>query len=65
MAIETRTALVTVKVAEPVTFDSEAVIVDEPVERLLPKPVPETVTTLLLEEDQTTEEVMSWVVPSR
>lgn len=65
IAIETRTASVTVNVAEPVTFDNVALTVDEPVERLVPNPEPETVTTLLLEEDQTTEAVISWVDPSR
>jgi len=59
MAIETRTALVTVNVAEPVTFDSVAVTVDEPVEWLVPKPEPETVATLVLEEDHVTEAVIS------
>ena len=65
MAIETRTALVTVNVLLPVTFDNVAVIVDEPVEWLAPKPEPETVATFVLEEDQVTEAVISWVDPSR
>lgn len=65
MAIETRAALVTVNVALPVTPDNVALTVTEPVEWLVAKPEPEIVTTLLLEDDQATEAVISWLDPSR
>ena len=65
IAIETRTASATVNVLLPWTPDNAALIVAEPVARLVPKPEPEIVTTLVLEEDQATEAVISWVDPSR
>ncbi len=65
MAIETRIALVIVNVTWPATPDNLAVTVTEPVERLDAKPEPEIVATLLLEDDHTTEAVISWLVPSR
>lgn len=64
-AIETRTASVTVNVLLLLTPDFVALTVDEPVERLVPKPEPEIVTTFALEEDQATEAVISCVDPSR
>jgi len=65
MAIETRTASVTVNVLLPLTPDNAALMVAEPVEWLDPIPEPEIVATLVLEEDQVTEAVISWVDPSR
>ena len=64
-AIETKTASVTVNVLLPLTPDFLAVTVDEPVEKLVPRPEPEIVTTFVLEEDQETEAVISCVDPSR
>lgn len=64
MAIETRIALVTVRVPWPVTPDNVALIVEEPVERLVAKPPPDIVTTVVLEEAQTTEAVMPLLDPS-
>ena len=64
MAIETKIALVTVRVSYPVTPDNAALMVTEPIARLLAKPGPEIVATLLLDEPQTTDAVMSLVDPS-
>lgn len=65
MAIETRTASVTVNVPAPETPDKVASTVIDPVEWVLAKPEPEIVATLVLEEDQATVAVMSCVDPSR
>ena len=65
MAIETRTASVTVNVPLPATPDNVALTVTEPVEWLVAKPEPEIVATLVLEEDQMAEAVMSCIDPSR
>ena len=64
MAIETRIALVTVRVPYPSTPDNVALTVTEPVARLVAKPELEIVTTLVLDEAQTTEAVRSLVDPS-
>ena len=64
MAIETKIALVTVSVPYPATPDNAALMVTEPVARLLAKPEPETVATLALDEPQTAEAVMSLLDPS-
>ena len=65
MAIETRIAWVTVRVLDPDTPDSVALMVAEPVARLLAKPEPVIVATPLLDEAQAAEAVMSFVDPSR
>ena len=65
MAIETRIALVTVRVPDPATPDNVALMVEEPIARLAAKPEPETVAMVVLEEAQTTEAVMSLIDPSR
>jgi hypothetical protein len=62
--IETREAEVTVIDPYPVTPDNVALMVAEPVARLVAKPEPEMVTTLVLDEAQTTELVMSLLDPS-
>lgn len=64
MVIETRIALVTVRVPYPATPDNVALMVAEPVARLVAKPEPAIVTTLVLDEAHTTEAVMSFVDPS-
>lgn len=64
MAIETKIALVTVRVPYPTTPDNAALMVAEPVARLSAKPGPEIVATLVLDEPQTAEAVMSLVDPS-
>jgi hypothetical protein len=62
--IETREAEVTVIDPCPVTPDNVALMVAEPIARLVAKPEPEMVTTLVLDEAQTTELVMSLLDPS-
>jgi hypothetical protein len=64
-AIETRTAFVTVRVPFPVTPENVALMVAEPVERLVAKPEPEIVATPAFAEAQTAEAVMSLLDPSR
>ena len=64
MVIETKIALVTVRVLYPATPDNVALMVAEPVARLLAKPEPEIVATLALDEPQATEAVMSLLDPS-
>lgn len=64
MVIETKIALVTVRVPNPSTPDNAALMVTEPVARLFAKPEPEIVATLVLDEPQTTEAVMSLLDPS-
>jgi hypothetical protein len=65
MAIETKMAFVTVNVPLPITPDNLAVMVTAPVETLVAKPEADIATTLVLDEDHTTEDVMSLVDPSR
>ena len=65
MVIETRTAWVTVRVPFPVTPDSVALMVEEPMARLVAKPGAEIAATPVLDEAQTAEAVMSFVDPSR
>lgn len=64
MLIETKIALVTVRVPNPSTPDNAALMVTEPVARLFAKPEPEIVATLVLDEPQATEAVMSLLDPS-
>jgi hypothetical protein len=64
MVIETRIALVTVRVPYPATPEKVALMVEEPMARLVAKPEPEMVTTLVLDEAQTTEAVRFLVDPS-
>jgi hypothetical protein len=64
MVIETRIALVTVRVPYPSTPDNVALTVTEPIVRLVAKPELEIVTTPVLDEAQTTDAVMSLVDPS-
>ena len=65
MVIETRVALVTVRVPCPAIPDNVALMVDVPVARLEAKPPPNIVATLVLDEAQAAEEVMSLLDPSR
>jgi len=65
MVIETRTAWVTVRVLNPATPDNVAVMVAEPVARLAAKPGPEIAATLVFDDAQTAEAVMSLVDPLR
>lgn len=64
MEIETRIALVTVRVPCPATPDNVALMAAEPVARLVARPEPEIVATLVLDEAQAAEAVMSLVDPS-
>jgi len=64
MVIDSKIALVTVRVPSPVTPDNVALIVAEPIALLLAKPEPDIVATLVLDEAQTTELVMSLLDPS-
>ena len=64
MVIETRIALVTVRVPYPVTPENLALMVEEPVAWLVARPDPETVATPVLEEAQSAEKVRSLVDPS-
>jgi hypothetical protein len=63
--IDTRLAEVMVIDPCPDTPDNVALMVAEPVARLVAKPEPEIVTTLALDDAQTTEPVMSLLDPSR
>ena len=65
MVIETRTAWVTVRVPDPATPDNVALMVAEPVARLVARPGPEIAATPVLDDAQTAEEVMSLVDPLR
>lgn len=64
MVIETRVALVTVRVPYPTTPASVALMVEEPAARLVAKPEPEIVTTPVLDEAQPAEAVTSLLDPS-
>ena len=64
IVIETNIGLVTVRVAVPVTPDNVALMVAEPVARLVAKPEPEIVPTLALDDAQTAEAVTSLLDPS-
>ena len=64
MLIETRIALVTVRVPYPTTPEYLALIFTEPVARLVAEPEPETVATPVLDEAQAAEKVRSLVDPS-
>ena len=64
MVIETKIALVTVRVPEPVTPDNVALMLADPVALLLAKPEPEIAATLVLDVAQATEAVMSLLDPS-
>lgn len=64
MLIDSKIALVTVRVLSPVTPDNVALIVAEPMVLLLAKPELEILATLVLDEAQTTELVMSLLDPS-
>lgn len=62
--IETKIALVTVRVPYPVTPDKVALMVADPAPRLVAKPEPERVAIPLLDEAQSAEPVRSLVDPS-
>ena len=64
MVIDSKIALVTVRVPTPVAPDKVALILVEPIALLLAKPEPEIVATRALDEAQTTELVMSLLDPS-
>ena len=64
MVIDSKIGSVTVRVPFPVTPDNVALIVEEPIALLLAKPEPEILATLVLDEAQTTELVMSLLDPS-
>ena len=64
MVIKVKIALVTVRVPNPVTPDSVALMVAEPMALLLATPRPEIVAMLVLDVAQTTEAVISLLDPS-
>lgn len=64
MVIDSKIALVTMRVPFPVIPENVALIVAEPIALLFAKPEPEIVATLVLDEAQTTELVMSLLAPS-
>jgi hypothetical protein len=64
MVIETKIALVTVSVPNPVIPDNVALMVAEPTALLLATPRPEIVAMPVLDVAQTTEAVMSLLDPS-
>ena len=65
MAIETRTAAVTVRTVEPVIPPEVALMVDVPVATPAARPVPLTVAVAGVSEAQVALEVRSCVCPSR
>ena len=63
-AIDATTAGVTVSVVAPLTPPSVAVIVVEPANSAEARPVVEMVATVVFDDDQATDAVRFWVVPS-
>ena len=64
IVIETRVAWLTVRTSYPTTPDKVALMVEEPFARLVATPGPDIAATLVLDEAQVAEAVMSLVDPS-